>query len=53
MWINITIVVIIKDGDKINKYTLDISVPPNLEARSHHAMYTFGNHIWVFHVENI
>jgi hypothetical protein len=26
-------------------------VPPNLEARSHHAMYTFGNHIWVFNVE--
>jgi hypothetical protein len=26
-------------------------MPPNLETRSHHAMYTFGNHLWVFNVE--
>ncbi len=28
-----------------------MSMPPKLQARSYHAMYAFGTHIWVSNVE--
>ncbi|CAM6062576.1 unnamed protein product [Sphagnum tenellum] len=39
-----------KEGETIDKYTLHVSMPPTLEARSYRTMFAFGNH---FHVSNV
>jgi hypothetical protein len=40
-----------KQGETIDKYTLHMSMPPTLEARSYRTMFVFGNHICVSNVE--
>jgi hypothetical protein len=40
-----------KEGETIDKYTLHMSIPPTLEARSYQIMFAFGNHIRVSNVE--
>jgi hypothetical protein len=51
VWIRNAIVIAVKNGDKINITMLHMSMPPKLQARSYHAMYAFGTHIWVSNVE--
>jgi hypothetical protein len=51
MWIRTTIYDVIKDGEEIDKETLQISIPPTLTTRSYNLIYTFENHIRVSSVE--
>jgi hypothetical protein len=51
VWIRIAISDVIKDGEEIDKDTLQISMPPTLTTRSYLLIYTFENHIRVSSVE--
>ncbi len=51
VWIRNAIAIAIKNGDKINKNMLHMSMPPKLQARPYRAMYAFGTHIRVSNVE--
>jgi hypothetical protein len=44
MWIRSSIVTTIKEGDKIEKDVVHLSMPPTLEDRSYRTMWAFGNH---------
>lgn len=44
MWIRNSIVTAIKEGDKLEKDVVHLSMPPTLEDRSYRTMWAFGNH---------
>jgi len=50
-WIKNSIIIIVKEGDKIEKNVVHVSMPPTLEAKSYQALWVFGNHIRVSSVE--
>ncbi len=49
--IRIAISIPIKDGEEIDKDTLQMSMPPTLTTKSYCLIYTFENHIGVSSVE--
>jgi hypothetical protein len=51
MWIRSSIVTAIKEGDKIEKDVVHLSMPPTLEDRSYQTMWAFRNHNHVSSVE--
>jgi len=51
VWIRIVISHAIKDGEEIDKDTLQMSMPPTLTTRSYRLIYIFENHIRVSSVE--
>jgi hypothetical protein len=44
MWIKVSIVVALNDGDTIDKNIVHMSMPPTLEATSYQTIYAYGNH---------
>jgi len=51
VWIRIVIFYVIKDGEQIDKDTLQMSMPPTLTTKSYCLIHTFENHIGVSSVE--
>jgi len=50
-WIRNSITTIVKEGDKIEKDVVHVSMPPTLEAKNYRVMWVFSNHIRVLGVE--
>jgi hypothetical protein len=51
VWIRTAIYDAIKDGEEIDKDTLQTPIPPKLTTRSYRLIYAFENHIRVSSVE--
>jgi hypothetical protein len=50
-WVRSLIVVVIKNGDVIEKDVVHMLMPLTFEAKSYQAMWAFGNHIHVSSAE--
>ncbi len=46
-WVKSLIVVVIKNGDVIEKDVVHMLMPPTFEVKSYRAMWAFGNQIHV------
>jgi hypothetical protein len=51
VWIRTAIYDAIKDGEEIDKDTLQTPIPPTLTTRSYRLIYAFENHVRVSSVE--
>jgi hypothetical protein len=51
MWIKSSIVVVVKEGEPIEKDVVHSLMPLAFEAKSYQTMWAFGNHLHVSSVE--
>jgi hypothetical protein len=45
MWIKSSIVIVVKEGEPIEKDVVHLSMPPTFEAKSYRTTWAFGNHL--------
>jgi hypothetical protein len=51
IWIKSSIVVVVKEGEPIEKDVVHLSMPPTFKAKCYQTMWALGNHLHVSSVE--